>query len=133
MQLELSDIVKILNRIEILEKTVDLLKKQVEELSGGKKCSSDRPAFPVGNVSEKYKGLAEYLYERWDKKIELNYTDIEEILGFPLPPTAYSFPQSYWANTETHSYASSWLAVGYKAKVLGVERVVFERNLYLGR
>jgi hypothetical protein len=61
----------------------------------------------------------------------LSYAQIEEILEFPLPPTAYNLPQSFWANTETHSYAKgSWLAVGYKAKVVENQRVVFERSIY---
>ena len=64
------------------------------------------------------------------KSMELTYVEIEQILGFSLPSTAHKFPQVYWANTETHSYAKSWLAVGYKAKVIGEKRVRFERSLY---
>ena len=129
MQLELSDIIKIFNRIETLENRVAMLEERIAEMKG-KNNFVDRPIFPAEKVSGKYKGLAEYLYDKWDKKIELTYGDIEKILGFSLPPTAYSFPQSYWANTKTHSYASSWLEVGYKAKVIERERVSFERNLY---
>ena len=130
MQLELSDIVKILNRIETLENKVASLELRIAEFDNSQNAVFDRPTFPVGEVSEKYKGLAEYLYEKWEKKIELSYSQIEDILGFNLPPTAYNLPQAYWANTKTHSYASSWLAVGYKAKVLGDKKIVFERNLY---
>ena len=69
--------------------------------------------------------------EKWEKKIELTYSQIETILGSPLPPTAYNIPLSYWANTETHSYAKgSWLAVGYKAKVSGPQKVIFARNVF---
>lgn len=130
MQLELSDIVKILNRIETLENKVASLELRIAEFDNSQNAVFDRPTFPVGEVSEKYKGLAEYLYEKWEKKIELSYSQIEGILGFNLPPTAYNLPQTYWANTKTHSYASSWLAVGYKAKVSGDKKIVFERNLY---
>ena len=130
MQLELTDVVKILNRIESLESKVSMLEEKVKELGGKSNTITNRPAFPVGKVSDKYKGLAEYLYEKWDKRIELSYKQIEEVLGFSLPPTAYNLPQSYWANTQTHSYASSWLAVGYKAKVIEMQKILFERNLY---
>ena len=130
MQLELSDIVKILNRIETLEKKVKNLEDMITKSSNRQPTAIDRPIFPTDKISEKYKALAEYLYEKWDRKIELTYGEIEMILGFSLPPTAYSFPQSYWANTETHSYASSWLAIGYKAKVESVQKIVFTRNLY---
>lgn len=131
MQLELSDLVKIFNRIEELESRVATLEASMESLKENRNNFVNRPSFPVEKISDKYKGLAEYLYQNWDKKIELSYQEIEEILGFSLPPTAYNLPQSYWANTETHSYAKgSWLAVGYKAKVVGIEKVVFERSLY---
>ena len=91
----------------------------------------ERPAFPADKIGQKYKKLAEYLYEAWDRTIELDYAQIEEILGFTLPATAYNFPQSYWANTETHSYAKgSWMALGYSAKVIGQQKVQFERDIY---
>lgn len=131
MQLELDEIVKILNRIESLECRVTELEACIKNNSN-KAPMMPRPAFPVGKVSAKYKSLAEYLYENWERKIELSYMQIEDILGFSLPPTAYKLPLSYWANTTTHSYASSWLAVGYKAKVTDTQKVVFERDLYQG-
>ena len=130
MQLELSDIIKIFNRIETLENKVAALESRIMEFDNGQNTMFARPAFPVGEVSEKYKALAEYLYEKWERKIELTYAQIEDILGFNLPPTAYNLPQSYWANTKTHSYASSWLAIGYKAKVSNTQKVVFERSIY---
>lgn len=130
MQLELSDLVKIFNRIETLENKVATLENRLAELNNNKNTVINRPSFPVGKVSGKYKALTEYLYGKWDKKIELSYEQIEDILGFTLPPTAYNLPQSYWANTQTHSYASSWLAIGYKAKVVSNQKIIFERNLY---
>ena len=130
MQLELDEIVKILNRIEALECKVAELEACIKAQDNTKSPVLERPAFPVGKVSGKYKPLAEHLYENWERKIELSYAQIEEILEFPLPPTAYKLPFSYWANTTTHSYASSWLAVGYRAKVIDAQKVVFERDLY---
>jgi len=48
-----------------------------------------------------------------------------------LPASAHNLPQSYWANTEYHTYAKSWLKLGYKAKVdVENKKVIFERNLY---
>lgn len=132
MQLELDEIVKILNRIESLESRVTELEAYIKEHSDNKAIVKSRPLFPTGRVSGKYKSLAEYLYENWERKIELTYTQIEEILGFSLPQTAHKLPLSYWANTNTHSYASSWLAIGYKAKVAGIQKVIFERDLYQG-
>lgn len=132
MQLELSDIVKIFNRIDTLERRVAALETRIAELDNNQHTAITRPAFPIRQVSEKYKALAEYLYEKWERKIELDYTKLEDILGFSLPSTAYNYPQSFWANTHTHSYASSWLAIGYKAKVISETKILFERNIYQG-
>lgn len=134
MQIELSDMVKIINRIEALESKVAMLEARLADAGENPPTPANRPLYPTGKISDKYKGLAEYLYERWDRKIELTYAQIEEILGFSLPPTAYNLPYSFWANTETHSYAKgSWLAVEYKAKVVGDQKILFERNLYGGK
>ena len=130
MQLEPSDIVKILNRIDTLEQKVAALESQLSNVTGNQSTPLSRPKFPTEKISEKYKALTEFLYQKWDPKITLNYEEIEDILGFSLPPTAYNQPQSYWANTHTHNYASSWMAVGYKAKLIAPEKVMFERNLY---
>ena len=138
MVIELADMVNLYNRIETLEKKqieMEALIKQLQEsltqAGGNRVPQSDRPDFPADKIGQKYKKLAEYLYEKWDRTIQLNYEQIEAILGFTLPATAYNFPQSYWANTETHSYAKgSWMALGYSAKVIGVEKVQFERDIY---
>ena len=124
-------VLELFSRVQILEKKVAELETRQHQSSTIDTPFYNRPEFPADKVSAKYKGLAEHLYQKWDKKIEMSYTDIENALGFTLPATDYNLPQSYWANTETHSYAKgSWLAVGYKAKVIGVEKICFERNLY---
>lgn len=133
MQLEMTDLVAILNRIQMLEDRVAALESAVPRTQTAKTAVLERPEFPAERISEKYKRLSEYLYEKWDKRIRLSYSKITEILGFELPPTAYNFPKSYWANTKSHPYASSWLEIGYKAKVDGEKQiVVFERNLFKG-
>ena len=117
--------------METLENKVAALEARIAEFDDRQNIVLDRPAFPVGKVSEKYKALAEFLYEKWEKKVELSYAKIEDILGFHLPSTAYNLPQSYWANTKTHSYASAWMALGYKAKVSDSNNIViFERSIY---
>lgn len=87
-------------------------------------------AVQLDKISAKYRGLAEYLLSSKEKSVTLSYSQIEDILGFALPDTAKKFKQSYWANTETHSYASSWLAVGYKARVdVDHDTVTFTKKL----
>ena len=133
MQIELADIVKLYNRIDELEKRVAQLEERVN-IQQNSVSYIERPAFPAECANSKYKALSEFLYESWEKKIELSYEQLEDILGFSLPASAHNLPQSYWANTEYHTYAKSWLKLGYKAKVdAGNKKVIFERNLYLGR
>ena len=74
MQLELEEIVKILNRIDSLERKVAELEAQIKKYDNSEAPIMVRPTFPVNKVSEKYKALAEYLYENWTRRIELNYT-----------------------------------------------------------
>lgn len=131
--MEINNIIlELLSRIQMLENKVSALELQVGQIQAQAPTTMfNRPAFPTAEISRKYKPLAEYLYEKWEKKIQVSYEKIEEILGFSLPETAYNFPQSYWANTQTHSYASSWLAIGYKAKVDVENKIVtFEKDLY---
>ena len=131
MQLELADIVKLYNRIDELEKRVTQLEAQTSKQSSTKLSYAERPTFPAECANSKYKALSEFLYESWEKRIVLSYAELENILGFSLPTSAHNLPQSYWANTEYHTYAKSWLKLGYKAKVDAEnKKVIFERNLY---
>lgn len=130
MQIELADIVKLYNRIDELEKRVAQLEERVN-MQQNSVSYIERPAFPAECANSKYKALSEFLYESWEKKIELSYEQLEDVLGFSLPASAHNLPQSYWANTEYHTYAKSWLKLGYKAKVDAEnKKVIFERNLY---
>ncbi len=122
-------ILELLSRIKTLEEKVKLLEERNEEKKEPE--SSKKPPFDANAISDKYRSLAEYLYEKWEKKLVLTYAQIESILGFSLPPTAYKIPRAYWANTMTHTYATSWLSVGYKAKVdTEALRVTFERTVF---
>ena len=124
-------ILELLSRIKVLEEKVKALEEK--DLSCGNSGAKvqEKPAFPKDKVRGKYRALAEFLYEKWEKRITLSYEEIEGILDFKLPPTAYNIPRSYWANTLTHPYAASWIEVGYKAKVdIEAQRVTFERSSY---
>lgn len=120
-------ILEMLDRIKTLENKV----KELEEcFNSSMSARGENGNDQLERVSVKYRGLSEYLLSSGASRISLTYAQIEQILGFPLPQTARRFKQSYWANTETHSYASSWMAVGYKAKVdLNSDTVTFFKNL----
>jgi hypothetical protein len=126
-----SIILELLSRIKVLENKVEVLEKKLIEEQKEDLNKSKKPAFPVEKISDKYRALAEYLYESWEKKIVLTYAEIENILTFKLPSTAYNLPRTYWANTLTHTYATSWMLVGYKTKVnISDMSVTFEKIIY---
>ena len=60
--------------------------------------------------------------------MSMSFKEIEDVLGFELPASAREH-RAFWANTESHSIALSWLSVGYKTMVvdLAEERIVFEK------
>ena len=124
-------VLELLSRIKVLEEKVRVLEEKSAKNEEHKEEKNKKLQFPADKVSDKYRALAEYLYERWEKKITLTYEQIEDILQFKLPPTAYNIPKSYWANTLTHTYATSWLSVGYKARVdAEALKVTFEKIVY---
>ena len=117
---------EMLERIKVLENKVKVLEEKIANTPTPK----PQTAMQLDKVSAKYRGLAEYLLSTNETRGTLSYSQIEEILGFALPDTARKFKQSYWANTETHSYASSWMAVGYKTRVdVDSDTVTFIKNL----
>jgi hypothetical protein len=68
-----------------------------------------------------YTGKYERLYQSLNKKekevssLTLSMNEIEEILDFKLPPSAYKY-SAWWANESegTHTHAHSWLMAGWK-------------------
>ncbi len=111
-------ILEMLERIKTLEKKVQSLEEAQHAV-----VLTQEDAL-LDQVSMKYRSLAAYLLASGESSLVLTYPEIEEILGFSLPDTAHNFMASFWANTTTHSYASSWLGVGYKTKVNLDDRTV---------
>ena len=106
-------LLEMFERIKVLENEVAVLREEMNELRAP--AAVREP--DLSKVSAKYRNLAEYLLASGQERVSLSYVQLEEILGFSLPDTARNFKNAFWANTYTHSYASSWLALGYKAKV----------------
>ena len=62
----------------------------------------------------------------------LTFGEIENILGFKLPDSAYNH-RAWWANpssTDDHPYAQSWLAVNWKVETVNQSEkwVRFQRS-----
>lgn len=57
-------------------------------------------------------GLTAYLEKCGKDEIKLSFSEVERILGFQLPDSAY-LHQPYWSNSESRPIASGWLNAGY--------------------
>lgn len=120
-------LLEMLERIKTLENKVQGLEERLGATPA--ECLQSSRA-QLDSISPKYRKLAEHLLTTNEMRVTLSYSQIEEILGFTLPDTARNFKPSFWANTRTHSYASSWMGVGYKAQIdAKSDKVTFVKNL----
>jgi putative antitoxin of VapBC-like toxin-antitoxin system len=78
----------------------------------------------------RYQPLAEFLAAKKGDIWEASFEEIESLLGFPLPQSAYKYP-AWWANQsgEGHSQTRGWLSAGWRTCALDRERrrIRFER------
>jgi len=73
---------------------------------------------------KKYRPLYDHLMSRRDANtkpdatVTLRFTEIETILGAPLPPSAFTY-QAWWANETnpvTHVQKHSWTRAGFRVE-----------------
>jgi hypothetical protein len=81
---------------------------------------ASRPHVPraePGRPRSTYDRLRLYLAERHEPVIALTFSQIESILGRPLPPSARRH-RPWWANetSGTHTHARSWLEAGRRTR-----------------
>lgn len=111
-------ILELLNRVSILE-------DRVNDLEHGDLPTKKETAV----VGKKYRYLSDYLYKATEDSIRLTFDEIEQILNDKLPSSAYQH-RAFWANTESHSIAISWMSVGYQTVEVDLANryVVFEKR-----
>lgn len=84
----------------------------------------------------KYEPLGDHLRSLSDTSWNANFAEIEEILGFPLPPSAHSH-RAWWSNHVggNHSQAAVWVEAGWETREIDQRRghVRFERSKTAGR
>jgi hypothetical protein len=64
----------------------------------------------------KYAALGKFLAENKENRIDLTFSQVEEIIKFDLPSTAYQHG-AWWANSRTkdsHTWAHIWISAGWK-------------------
>jgi hypothetical protein len=78
----------------------------------------------------KYSPLKEYLQGSKVGTVRLDFTEVERILGFPLPRSAYRHAAWWSNNPEGHSHCSAWVAGGWRSEQVDVpgRRVTFRRD-----
>lgn len=78
----------------------------------------------------KYEPLSQFLETLNRPAHRMSFCEIERILGFKLPKSAYEH-QAWWSNNDTgHSHARAWLARGWRTESVDLKhrQVSFERS-----
>ena len=78
----------------------------------------------------KYENLLQFLASAQTSTKRLTFAEIERILGFKLPKSAYEH-QEWWSNNATgHSHARAWLEAGWRKQQLDLaaRKVTFARS-----
>jgi hypothetical protein len=97
------------------------------------RCGPDTRRCGAGDdwIMRKYAALNAYLNRRNGRPEMLAFEDIEQIIGKPLPQSAYKH-RSFWANDnqDHHSHARAWMRAGYRVAYVDRDQKVirFERT-----
>jgi len=77
----------------------------------------------------KYEPLEKFLKGQRAKRWRVGFREIEALLGFKLPQSAFKYP-AWWSNDETgHSHAKAWLDAGWRTEEvdLAARKLTFAR------
>lgn len=66
------------------------------------------------NRESKYNPLHQFLKLNNSIRIMITFSEVEAILGFTLPKSAYKYA-AWWDGASQHTQAYSWTEAGYKA------------------
>jgi len=79
----------------------------------------------------KYEALPQFLGQVHRSSHRMSFSEIEGVLGFRLPKSAYKH-EAWWSNNETgHSHARAWLKFGWRTEAVDLSKrqVTFRRSL----
>ncbi len=80
-------------------------------------------------MSNKYAPLTRFLRQQEASRITLSFQELEEVLGFSLPASAWKYP-AWWANSSGgQSQVKSWREAGWETRDVDLRgrRVTFVR------
>ena len=78
----------------------------------------------------KYKSLENFLSQSGESEIEMTFEEVEKIIGFNLPPSAYTY-SSYWSNNvDSCDIKVAWLSAGYISEKIDMSKrtLVFRKS-----
>ncbi|HEY3888661.1 MAG TPA: hypothetical protein VGL73_08805 [Caulobacteraceae bacterium] len=78
----------------------------------------------------KYEPLKTFLARNGTSEVSMRFSEIEQIIGAPLPPVAYKH-RAWWSNNPSNSVITlAWLDAGYKTERVDMasQRLVFRRS-----
>ena len=67
----------------------------------------------------KYYVFKDFLNQLPDDCITITFSEIEQILGFKLPPSCYKYP-SAWTNSNSHLLPQAWLSAGFRSEKINL-------------
>jgi hypothetical protein len=77
----------------------------------------------------KYEALPQFLARVEHATYRMSFGEMEKILGFKLPKSAYEH-EAWWSNNDTgHSHARAWLKSGWRTEAIDLagRKVTFRR------
>ena len=82
-----------------------------------------------GPSASSYGPIGTHLAAESGREATLGFAEIESIIGRTLPASAHRH-RAWWANTDTHSQALTWLSAGWKVEAadLDAKTVTFVRD-----
>lgn len=78
----------------------------------------------------KYESLPQFLASVGGTAHRMSFKEIERVLGFKLPKSAYQH-EAWWSNNPTgHSHARAWLELGWRTEAVDLagRKVTFQRS-----
>ncbi|WP_110929570.1 DUF7662 domain-containing protein [Bacillus massiliglaciei] len=102
---------------EFIERLIEFIEKNGWFFEGDT-LSIDQETIALNETKPydgKYVKLYNYLIFKKDETatLKLTFDELEEIIGFPLPHSAYHYP-AWWANQRFNTQARSWNFAGWK-------------------
>jgi hypothetical protein len=77
----------------------------------------------------KYEALPQFLGTTAGGIKRMSFAEIERVLGFKLPKSAYEY-EAWWSNNPTgHSHSRAWIEAGWRTEAvdLAARKVTFQR------